>query len=135
MENTPATLKISEKARKYHFFPRKSMLVLRKNSTGFPSPFSIYDLKDHDLAVNLPNFLNAERFPALLAIQTKIEDEARDEYCREQVRQQAENQGSSESAHRTRSEDEQNCGRNDGRDVRINNGDPSVAETLIHGRR
>ncbi len=36
MENKPATLKISEKARKYHFFPRKSMLVLRKNSKSKP---------------------------------------------------------------------------------------------------
>jgi hypothetical protein len=41
MENTPATLKIKEKARKYHFFPRKSMLVLRNNSTGFSSPLSM----------------------------------------------------------------------------------------------
>src|SRR5579863_3881844 len=29
----PATLKTREKARKYHFLPRKSMLVLRNNST------------------------------------------------------------------------------------------------------
>src|SRR5205823_11148636 len=33
IESTPATLKISEKARKYHFQPKKSMFVLRKNST------------------------------------------------------------------------------------------------------
>jgi hypothetical protein len=33
MENMPATLNTSEKARKYHFFPRKSIFVLRKNST------------------------------------------------------------------------------------------------------
>src|SRR5271168_1606918 len=32
MENKPATLNTREKARKYHFLPRKSMLVLRKNS-------------------------------------------------------------------------------------------------------
>src|SRR5580700_938382 len=32
MEHKPATLKTREKARKYHFLPRKSMLVLRKNS-------------------------------------------------------------------------------------------------------
>jgi hypothetical protein len=32
MESSPATLKISEKVRKYHFFPRKSMLVSLKNS-------------------------------------------------------------------------------------------------------
>src|SRR5439155_16167278 len=33
MESTPATLKISEKAMKYHFLPRKSMFALLKNST------------------------------------------------------------------------------------------------------
>ena len=38
MENTPATLNISEKARKYHFLPRKSMFGLRKNSTLFQAP-------------------------------------------------------------------------------------------------
>src|SRR5271163_141695 len=32
IEKTPATLNTREKARKYHFLPRKSMLVLRKNS-------------------------------------------------------------------------------------------------------
>src|ERR1700722_7845968 len=54
IENTPATLKISEKARKYHFFPRKSMLVLRKNSTGL-LPLLIDDLGEN---------LNVLRFPA-----------------------------------------------------------------------
>jgi hypothetical protein len=33
MENTPATLNTNEKARKYHFLPRKSMFGFRKNST------------------------------------------------------------------------------------------------------
>jgi hypothetical protein len=33
MEMMPATLKINEKARKYHFFPSQSTLTLRKNST------------------------------------------------------------------------------------------------------
>src|SRR5271170_4870033 len=42
MENKPATLNTSEKARKYHFFPRKSMLVLRKNSTEL-TPYQTYD--------------------------------------------------------------------------------------------
>src|SRR5713226_2454216 len=40
MESTPATLKISEKVRKYHFFPRKSMFVFLKNSTLL-DPFKI----------------------------------------------------------------------------------------------
>src|SRR5438046_7441909 len=38
MESTPATLKISEKAMKYHFLPRKSIFALLKNST-LPGPF------------------------------------------------------------------------------------------------
>jgi hypothetical protein len=42
MENIPATLNTREKARKYHFFPRKSMFVLRKNSTGL-TPYPIYE--------------------------------------------------------------------------------------------
>jgi hypothetical protein len=41
MENKPATLKISEKARKYHFFPRKSILVLRKNSKAKAPGFRV----------------------------------------------------------------------------------------------
>src|SRR5581483_7647084 len=36
IESTPATLKISEKAMKYHFLPRKSMFGLRKNSKPKP---------------------------------------------------------------------------------------------------
>src|ERR1700722_2160285 len=42
IENSPATLNTSEKARKYHFLPRKSMFVLRKNSTLY-TPYPIYD--------------------------------------------------------------------------------------------
>jgi hypothetical protein len=41
MESTPATLKISEKVRKYHFFPRKSMFVFLKNSTLLTIPSKI----------------------------------------------------------------------------------------------
>jgi hypothetical protein len=37
MDSSPATLKISEKVRKYHFFPRKSMFVFLKNSIKTPS--------------------------------------------------------------------------------------------------
>jgi len=43
MENTPATLKIREKARKYHFFPRKSMFASLKNSTLLSIPSEIRD--------------------------------------------------------------------------------------------
>ena len=35
MEMMPATLKMREKARKYHFFPSQSMFTPRKNSTCF----------------------------------------------------------------------------------------------------
>src|ERR1700738_2568125 len=38
MENTPATLNSNEKARKYHFLPRKSMFGFRKNSTLSSNP-------------------------------------------------------------------------------------------------
>src|SRR5258708_36083712 len=41
IEQTPAMLNISEKAMKYHFLPRKSILGLRKNSTRF-KPFSVH---------------------------------------------------------------------------------------------
>ncbi len=33
IDRTPATLKISEKARKYHFFPSQSTLMPRNSST------------------------------------------------------------------------------------------------------
>src|SRR5450755_2823920 len=36
MDKSPATLNTSEKARKYHFLPRKSMFVFLKNSTASP---------------------------------------------------------------------------------------------------
>src|ERR1700758_1797218 len=38
IETTPATLKMREKARKYHFFPNQSMFTPRKNSTCFCIP-------------------------------------------------------------------------------------------------
>src|ERR1700693_6014063 len=38
IEMIPATLKISENVRKYHFFPRKSMFVSLKNSTLLTIP-------------------------------------------------------------------------------------------------
>src|SRR5215471_939348 len=42
MEMTPATLNTNEKARKYHFFPRKSMFGLRKNSTSLKPLFECF---------------------------------------------------------------------------------------------
>jgi hypothetical protein len=56
MEKIPATLKIREKARKYHFLPRKSMLVFVNNSTVSP--------------------LNAQCFATLMAVENGFEDYA-----------------------------------------------------------
>src|SRR6516165_9490784 len=67
IESSPATLKIKEKARKYHFLPRKSILVLRNNSTASP--------------------LNAQRLATLVAIENAVEDDARYENRRKQVGQ------------------------------------------------
>src|SRR5215475_4381069 len=67
IENTPATLNTSEKARKYHFLPRKSMLVLVNSCTASP--------------------LNAQRLATLVAVENAIEDDARDEHRRKQVGQ------------------------------------------------
>jgi hypothetical protein len=55
MENIPATLNTREKARKYHFLPRKSMFGLRKNSTGCFAPY-LYHLairRLRDLAIEI----------------------------------------------------------------------------------
>jgi hypothetical protein len=41
MESIPATLNTSEKARKYHFLPRKSMFGFLKNSTLLKTPFQV----------------------------------------------------------------------------------------------
>src|SRR5271167_2443097 len=118
MESTPATLKISEKARKYHFFPRKSMLVLRKNSTGLSSPLSVYDLApiwrvifsfsnrpiSRFISASAP--LDAKRFPALLAGQHPIKNYTRHEDCGKQVRQQTKGERGGESFHRSATENE-----------------------------
>src|ERR1700730_7245458 len=122
MESKPATLKISEKARKYHFFPRKSILVLRKNSTGLFSPLSIYDLArssdciigrlchlkqspNHEIT-QLFNSLNAERFSTLLPAEHPVENETRHKNRGEQVREQTESERGRESFHRTGTKDE-----------------------------
>jgi hypothetical protein len=82
MESSPATLKISEKVRKYHFFPRKSMFVSLKNSTLLTIPsriccslfvvrYSLFaehnDLRGPRTANDEQRPLNAQRFAALLA--------------------------------------------------------------------
>src|ERR1022692_4066812 len=114
MENKPATLNTSEKARKYHFLPRKSMLVLRNNSTASP--------------------LNAQWLATLMATENELENHARDEHRGEQVGRQTEAEGHSKSFHWAGSEQEQDDGRDDGRHVGIDNGCPGVSKALLHRR-
>src|SRR5437879_6700670 len=97
MLRMPATLKISEKPRKYHFFPRKSMLVLRKNSIG----------------------LNAQRFSSFFSLQPGIENHSRHKHRGKDVGEQAEGERDGESAHRPGAKNKQNEDCNDGGDVAI----------------
>src|ERR1039457_1152835 len=90
MEQIPATLKTSEKARKYHFLPRKSILVLRNNSTASP--------------------LNAQWLATLMAAGNELENHPRYEHRGEQVGRQTEAEGHRKSLHRTGSEQEQDDG-------------------------
>src|SRR5271157_1963383 len=115
MDSSPATLKISEKARKYHFLPRKSMLVLRNNSTASP--------------------LDTQSLATLVAIENGLEDHARHEDRSEQVGRQTEAESHSESAHRARPEQKQDDGGHDRGHVRVDNRDPGVSEALVHRRR
>src|SRR5436853_2521491 len=123
MDKIPATLNTKEKARKYHFFPRKSMFGWRRKSTSYQGPF--YESEN-----SAPN-LNAERFAALLAAQQPVENHSRNEHRGKQVRQQTEGQRDCESAHRSGTEDEQNKRRNNGGHVRVNDRDPGMAESLL----
>src|ERR1700735_5835828 len=93
MEQIPATLKMSEKARKYHFLPRKSMLVLRNNSTASP--------------------LNAQRFATLMAVENSFENDSRHKHRSEQIGRQTEAEGHSKTLHRPGSEEEQDDGGHD----------------------
>src|SRR5215475_14617948 len=95
MESTPATLNTSEKARKYHFFPRKSIFGLRKNSTPFESLLKAFRVPERSGLQNywlanpetLPSrppktfsFLaDAQRFATLLTAQHPVENHARNE--------------------------------------------------------
>ena len=64
-----------------------------------------------------------------------IEDNARDEDRCKQIGQQADGERDREALHRPGAEDEQKGRRDDGGDVRINDGDPGVGKALIDGRR
>src|SRR5205085_12682022 len=88
MLRMPATLKISEKPRKYHFLPRKSMLVLRKNSIG----------------------LNAQRFSSFLSLQRGIENHSRHKHRGKDVGEQTESEGHGKSANRPGANNKQDEG-------------------------
>src|SRR5580698_1044341 len=115
MDESPAMLKISEKARKYHFLPRKSMLVLRNNSTASP--------------------LNAQRFATLMAVENGFENYSGNENRSEQVGGQTEAERHRKTLHRTGSEQKQDDGRDDRRNVRVEDGRPGVSKSLIYCRR
>src|ERR1700720_2413617 len=149
MESTPATLKTSEKTRKYHFFPRKSKFVFLKNSTLLTVPskhrsivvsrwsFGLHQsfrLCERQPTQRLTTALNAQRLATLLPAQHPIKNHPRHKHRRKQVRRQPKYQRSRKSLDRPCSKQEQNRGRNDGRDVRINDGDPGMAEALFYSR-
>src|SRR6185369_16087359 len=117
MLSTPATEKIRENPRKYHFFPSQSIFVLRKNSTlrSFVSQnFSCPPERSvlHARASPGSKSLNRKRCSALLVLQVRVEDHPRHKHCGKQVRQQTESQRHCETTNRTSSEQEQNERRN-----------------------
>src|SRR5438270_9191909 len=98
MESRPATLKISEKPRKYHFLPRKSMLVFLNNSTD----------------IFVPNWLDADCLSYLLAVQIGVEDHARYKDRSEDVGQKTKGQRDGKAPHWPGAEEEKNKSGNDG---------------------
>src|SRR5229473_3478934 len=94
IENIPATLNTSEKARKYHFLPRKSMLGSLKNSTLSSNPFRDCVRDGHScpsrpgVARQFLRKLDAYGFAALLAAQNPVKDHARNKNRGKQVGQQ-----------------------------------------------
>src|SRR5882757_7512930 len=139
MLSIPATEKISENPRKYHFFPSQSILVLRKNST-----FAILITSKtchSERSEEPPHFANAattsnrKRRAALLVLQVRVKDHARDKHRRKQVCQQTERQRHRETTHRAGSEEEQDHRRDDCRHVGVDNGHPGVREALLHRNR
>src|SRR5271157_83445 len=145
-DSTPDTLKMSENPRKYHFFPSQSIFTCRNSSTKFfPQglkpriiPILAARLKPCPFKTSAPQgsrrkSSNRERFSALLAIDVRIEDDARDEDRGKQVGQEPEGECHRESAHRSGAENEENRRRNNGGHVRIDNGRPGVREALIDG--
>src|SRR5208283_339038 len=78
--------------------------------------------------------LNTQRFSALLPAQHPIKNHARYKHRRKQVCRQAEHQRRRKTLYRPGTEDEKNRGRSNGRDVGIDDGDPGMAEALLHRR-
>src|ERR1019366_10090988 len=133
MEHSPATLKISEKTRKYHFFPRKSMLVSLKNSTLRTIP-SKSVVGRQSIVVRAASFArnsrttidqrpttasNTQCFATLFPAQHPIKNYARYKHCRKQVRGQTKNQRRRKTFYRPRAKQKQNRRRNNSSDVRI----------------
>src|SRR5580658_10066980 len=92
IEITPATLKINEKHRKYHFFPSQSTLTLRKNSTC-PIPSQRWQSSS-------ANLLNRQLLPCQLVIHMRIKNDPRNKDCRKQIGNQTYNQRRRKSLHR-----------------------------------
>src|SRR5260370_41557443 len=102
MLNTPATEKIRENPRKNHFFPSQSIFVVRNSSKLTPKP-SAAPLEARNLSKNL----NRQCRAAFLLLQNRVEDDTRDQHRGKQIGEQPEGQRHGKSAHRTRTEKEQ----------------------------
>src|ERR1700738_1951499 len=99
MLSTPATEKIRENPRKYHFFPSQSIFVVRNNSKLTPKP-SAAPIEARNLSENL----NRQCRAALLLLQNRVEDHTRDQHRGKQIGEQTERQSHGKSTHRTRAE-------------------------------
>src|SRR5580658_8791911 len=119
MEITPATLKINEKHRKYHFFPSQSTFTLRKNSTC-PIP-------SQRLQSSSANLLNRQLLPRQLVVHMRVEDHPRNKDRRKQIRHQTHNQRGRKSLDRPSAKEKQNGSGNDRRYVRIQNRYPRMS--------
>ena len=111
MEIMPATLKIKEKARKYHFNLSQSTFTPRKNSTGSlrflgpelaPAPaLNVFRCLSGSCTKKLDGHLLA--LPQL--VQMGIENDPRDKDCREQVGQQTDGEGGCKALYRATAKD------------------------------
>ncbi len=72
---------------------------------------------------------------ALLPLEDRIEDVARDKYCGKEIGDETKCQGHGKTLDRPGAEEEQDSGRNDGGDVSIHNCDPGMCKTLVNRSR